>query len=123
MQLVLQNPETQIYVKHYRPGTITFLDKTFNHSVIFTPDQILVNPWQVANITQLSIKSLSSIFNYSFDVILLGTGEKFMPLPVEITDTHAGIGQTLEAMNSGAACCTFNLLAQEKRNVVAAIIV
>ena len=123
MQLTHQPPDSKIYVKHYRPGTIAFSDKAFSHSVIFTPDKILVEHWPVPRIDELSMESLTPIFSRSFDIILLGTGNEFRPLTAEITHAYARIGQAIDAMSSNAACSTFNLLAQEKRNVVAAVIV
>lgn len=55
-------------------------------------------------------------------VLLLGTGRRqvFPKLATRRAFADAGIG--LEAMDTGAACRTYNVLLAEKRSVVAALI-
>ena len=52
-------------------------------------------------------------------VVLIGTGSSFAPASPKLTAqfNEAGIG--LDAMDTGAACRTFNVLAGEERQVVA----
>ena len=56
------------------------------------------------------------------DFLLLGTGERqhFPNTELRAAFAHAGIG--LEAMNTGAACRTYNVLLAEGRPVAAALI-
>lgn len=56
------------------------------------------------------------------DVIFFGTGDEIAHLPKDLKATleHAGIG--VEAMNSPAACRTYNVLVSEGRRVAAALL-
>ena len=56
------------------------------------------------------------------DVIFFGTGDEIGHLPRELRETlnEAGIGA--EAMNSPAACRTYNVLVSEGRRVAAALL-
>ena len=57
------------------------------------------------------------------EIALIGTGARqvFPPAPFRAAFLNAGIG--IEAMDSGAACRTFNVLVGEGRRVAALIVV
>lgn len=56
------------------------------------------------------------------DILLVGCGERIQFLPADIRALleEAGIG--VDAMDTGAACRTFNVLVGEDRNVAAALL-
>lgn len=56
------------------------------------------------------------------DVVFLGTGDEIAHAPAALRDAleEAGIG--VEAMNSPAACRTYNVLVSEGRRVAAALL-
>lgn len=56
------------------------------------------------------------------DVVLLGTGEKLHLLPAPLRAALKQAGLTVEVMNTGAACRTYNVLMAEGRRVVAALL-
>ncbi len=55
-------------------------------------------------------------------ILLIGCGSKFYPPPIILRNDLKNIGTTLEWMDTGAACRTFNVLLAESRNVVSALI-
>ena len=56
------------------------------------------------------------------DVIFVGTGDEIAYIPRELRDSLEEAGLGAEAMNSPAACRTFNVLVSEGRRVAAALL-
>jgi len=56
------------------------------------------------------------------DVIFFGTGDEIGYLPRELKDALDDAGIGVEAMNSPAACRTYNVLVSEGRRVAAALL-
>lgn len=56
------------------------------------------------------------------DVIFIGTGADTAHVPAELRDTLEEAGLGVEAMNSPAACRTYNILLSEGRRVAAALL-
>ncbi|GAB4290805.1 MAG: Mth938-like domain-containing protein [Roseovarius sp.] len=56
------------------------------------------------------------------DVLLIGTGAETRHLPLALREPLEAAGMGVEAMNSPAACRTFNVLIAEGRRVAAALI-
>lgn len=56
------------------------------------------------------------------DVVLVGTGAEIAPLPGAFRVALEGAGLGVEAMNSPAACRTYNVLVAEGRRVILAVL-
>jgi uncharacterized protein len=56
------------------------------------------------------------------DVIFFGTGDEIAHLPRELRTQLDEVGIGVEAMNSPAACRTYNVLVSEGRRVAAALL-
>ncbi len=86
------------------------------------PDE-LHNNWNVATFEELNEAHFSCFLALKPEVMILGTGAKqHFPHPsLYRTLTDAGI--SVEAMDTHAACHTYNILAAEDRKVIAAIII
>jgi uncharacterized protein len=54
--------------------------------------------------------------------LILGLGPRFLMVPAELRQALKGHGIAVEAMDTGAACRTFNVLLAEDRRVAAALI-
>jgi uncharacterized protein len=79
--------------------------------------------WPVASAAELNLDSLALVLNApSPGFLLLGTGaaQIFPERPLRDAFTSAGLG--LEAMDTGAACRTYNVLLGEERAFAAALI-
>jgi uncharacterized protein len=77
----------------------------------------------VTAIEGLAADHFAAIVELAPEIVLLGTGARFtFPMPALLAPLYkAGIG--VEAMDTPAACRTYNILLGEGRNVVAALIV
>jgi len=58
----------------------------------------------------------------AIDVVLLGTGKTLVFPDSSLKSALKGQGLNIEAMDSGAACRTYNVLMAEGRRVVAALL-
>lgn len=56
------------------------------------------------------------------DILLAGCGPRFVPPPEGLREAIREMGLSLEWMDTGAACRTFNVLLAEERPVAAALI-
>ena len=85
------------------------------------PDKI-VEDWVVSSVEFLSQVNMETIASLNPELILLGTGDslRFPDAALLARLIAAGIGT--EVMDSKAACRTYNILAEEGRNVAAALI-
>lgn len=109
------------YARSFSPGELRINNKVFNTPVILTSDNIL--EWSPPPIAAMTAADFEQILLMKPELILLGTGRK-QEIPQNeliITVMQQGIG--FEFMDTAAACRTYNLLAGEYRNVVAALLV
>ena len=58
----------------------------------------------------------------TLDVCLLGCGAHMQPLPRDLRAALKDAGLTVDPMDTGAACRTYNVLTGEGRAVAAAVI-
>lgn len=86
------------------------------------PDRI-TEDWKVQNIEALDRHNIEALAALEPELVLLGTGDvlRFPDPRLLVNLTHAGIGA--EVMDTRAACRTYNILAEEGRNVAAALII
>jgi len=89
-------------------------------SLIVLAERILA--WPVPRFEALAAEHFASLAALRPEVVLLGTGARLRFPHASITAalTAAGIG--LEAMDTQAACRTYNILVAEERVVAAALV-
>lgn len=94
----------------------------YETSLIVMPDGI-AEDWKVQNLEALVHANIEDLAALKPELVLLGTGDvlRFPDPRLLVTLTHAGIGA--EVMDTRAACRTYNILAEEGRNVAAALII
>lgn len=90
-------------------------------SAIITPERI-VEAWTPQTPSELVPEHMQQVLEFQPEIIILGTGRNLrFPAPEVIQLCHeTGVG--FEAMDTGAACRTYNILAAEGRNVAAALL-
>jgi len=103
------------------PEGITVGTELITDSVILTPDQIFRN-WPVKSVATITEQDFAPAIEAECDVIVFGTGDRpvFPPRAVVFAFARMGIG--FEAMDTVAACRTFNILVSEGRRAAAALI-
>jgi uncharacterized protein len=91
-------------------------------SVIVAPEGP-VREWPVSSFEALTPELFEILGESTPEVVLLGTGARMRFPHPRLTAALMKRGIGVEAMDSGAACRTYNILMQEDRRVVAAILV
>ncbi len=122
MNITIEIPNIQYFIRAYRPGEITVNNDIYTKSLIISP-QKLIPDWQPQSLADLTAETLAALIAEKPELILLGSGLKhqFPPSSLLIPLYQAHIG--LEIMSTEAACRTYNLLADEGRKVLAALLI
>ena len=122
MKLELEKPDSKICIKYYKPKSLKLSNGHFRNSIIFNKDSIINNNWPITHANQLNAQHFINIIQKNVNIYILGTGEQLIIPAPEIIAMFARAGKTLDFMTSSAACRTFNILANDGRNIIAAII-
>lgn len=126
-------------IQSYAGGAFKISGKIFEGAVIVTPEDSL--EWNAPeDFADLTSENFFSVFPphpnpipiggresaqrtgegaVNFDVFLLGTGAKMRFLPPELRKALKEQGLSIDAMDTGAACRTYNVLMAEGRRVAA----
>ena len=106
----------------YGEGYVSINDQRYAHSVIVAP-QGEVERWEAADLEGLTAAHFEALLARGPEVVILGTGDTHrFPRPDVVRPlVSAAIG--FEAMDTKAACRTYNILMADGRQVLAAILV
>ena len=121
MELTLERPGDHLFVRSVSEAGIEVIDRLCTGPLILSSDRLLEH-WDVDSPTELSEPHLEPIFEFRPEVVLLGTGASQIFLSAEVMMAFYRRGIGVEVMTTDAACRTFNVLASEGRNVVAAML-
>ena len=121
MKLHLANVTAQKIFTAHGAGYVAVSGQRFEHSIVVTPQQVYTD-WQPHGFDTLSEAHFAYFLELKPDVLLLGTGaqQRFPHPRLYKALIEARIG--VEFMNTPAACRTYNILLEEDRKVVAAIL-
>lgn len=93
-------------------------------SILVFPDRTEI--WSLSAIDGLTAESLVRVRDAgasgSVDLLLIGCGLRMALIPKDLRASLRAAGVVIEAMDTGAACRTYNVLAAEGRRVAAALI-
>jgi len=81
-----------------------------------------VRHWSVNSYEALTPDDFKALLGLGAEVILLGTGDRHRIPHPRLTAALIQAGTGLEAMDSSAACRTYNILMGEGRRVLAALL-
>ncbi|MBT3764983.1 MAG: hypothetical protein HOB79_22425 [Rhodospirillaceae bacterium] len=115
-------PEGRQLINGYGDGRFRIAGEVFESGVlVFTETTV---PWPVTTVDEISIDALEPIVSAdpSVDILLIGCGPKFLMPPKVLREELRAAGISMEWMDTGAACRTFNVLLSEERRVAAALI-
>ena len=106
----------------YGNGGFRFAGMSHRGSIFIVPSGIYA--WDIASVADLTPDSCSAFFREMAApaFIVLGTGATHTILNESIRDAFAKSGLGLEAMSTGAACRTYNVLLAEGRALGAGLI-
>jgi uncharacterized protein len=104
----------------YGAGYVSINNVRYEKCVVVTPQA--VREWAVGGFEALAAADFGFIAELKPEIVILGTGAKQRFPGPELGRALAASGAGVEAMDTRAACRTYNILASEGRKVVAAII-
>lgn len=115
----------QVPIDAYGNGGFRFADMSHKGSLLCLPSGIRIWNLSAVSAADLMPEDFAAVIGEAdqIDVLLFGTGSThIMPKPnVRAACAEAGIG--IEAMTTGSAARTYNILLGERRKVAAALIV
>jgi uncharacterized protein len=109
-------------IRAYRAGELRINDAVHRETVLLNASSVVTLP-EVRDMNDLARIDAARILALEPELLLLGTGARqvFPAAAFGAQFLSAGIG--FEAMDTGAACRTFNVLVAEHRRVVALLMV
>ena len=122
MDITPNIPAGRQIVQSYGSGGFRIAGTRHDRSVLVFPDRTLA--WPVTSFDRVTIESLAEISAASpkVELLLLGTGAAMLPILPAVRAHFRALGIMLDAMDTGAACRTYNVLMAEERRVAAALI-
>ena len=118
---IAQQSDTTL-IESYGEGRFRVGGEIYEGSILVLPEQVL--SWPVTAVDHVSFDSLQPLLEarQRLDVLLIGCGAAAALLPSELRQELRGSGISVDAMGTGAACRTYNVLRAEERRVAAALI-
>ncbi len=122
MDIIQQFGGGRYLIRGYEAGRIQVNEEIYAHSLVITP-QYLNPEWPPQSVGEVKDAHLESIISLEPEVVLLGTGLRLrFPSPrVMAFFRQRMVG--IEAMDTAAACRTYNVLMSEGRSVAAALLI
>jgi uncharacterized protein len=113
----LVQPGRQV-VERYGPGGFRVSGVLHAGPVLVFPDRTIV--WAGAAV---SVEALAPVIEHGeVELLLLGLGRRMVPVAGSLRAVLRQRGIAVEAMDTGAACRTYNVLLSEDRRVAAALL-
>ena len=114
-------PSGRNAIQSYGEGGFTVAGERYTGSVLVLPERVV--PWPIHQLDKLSRSYFVKAFadNPGVDILLLGCGLGPTSDPRHIGRKLTGLGVSVEVMDTGAACRTFNVLLAEERRPAAAL--
>jgi uncharacterized protein len=106
----------------YGKGGFAFADMSHRGSLLCLPDGIWA--WPVARVADIDEYSLSRVFAAAnkIDTLIVGTGNDVWVAPNRLRAAFRAVHIGLDAMQTGPAIRTYNIMIGERRRVAAALI-
>jgi uncharacterized protein len=114
-------------VESYGGGGFRVSGQRYQGSILVLPDRTLA--WPVTSFPEITLDSLAPLLapapapgELRAELLLIGCGPRLQLLPGELRRALRTQGLVCEAMDTGAACRTYNVLLAEGRAVAAALV-
>lgn len=122
MRFTQESSSATQLIRAYAAGEMRINEAIYRGTVLVSATVVLDVP-DIRDSNDLAGLDPARILALDPEIVLLGTGRRqiFPPAPFRAQFLSAGIG--FEAMDTGAACRTFNVLVAEQRRVVALLMV
>ena len=122
MEIQPVTPGDAQFIQSYRPGGFTVSNIAYEGGILVFTGR--TEPWAPADVGALEAAHLDAIAQAepSLEVLLIGCGAKMTLLPGAIRRHFTRVPFSVDVMETGAACRTFNILVAESRRVAAALL-
>ncbi len=121
MDLTHIKPRDRQHIQKYGAQGFTVSGVVFQSPVLVFANQTLA--WNVLHPSEITPGTFAPLLERAatLDLCLLGSGSKTHQIPTPIKEALKKEGINIEAMDTGAACRTFNVLLSEGRALAAAL--
>lgn len=114
-------PAGRQVIQGYSGGIFKVNGQKFSTPICVTPERTLEWPVSTRQVPGLIITDFSLLFHKNIEFILLGCGARSHPVSQSVRQVLREQGISIETMDTGAACRTYNVLMAEGRLVSAAL--
>ena len=122
MKLHLAGTGAQNLCTAYGEGFVAVNQRRIETNMIVLPEQ-LIEPWQAASFDTLTEADFRFMAGLDIELLLLGTGRRLRFPHPRLTEPLRSAAIGFEAMDTPAACRTYNILVGEGRRVAAALFI
>ena len=114
--------ESMRAIHSYGDGGFTISGERVDGSVLLFPTEI--HGWDITEFESLNDEKIKELIDklLGVEILLLGTGKEFAVLPTKMRETFLQHNISVDVMDTGAACRTYNVLMSEERPIAAAMI-
>jgi uncharacterized protein len=122
MDLLPRIPSDRQVINAYGDGGFRITGQHWTRPVLVFPAVTVA--WGIDSFAGMSFESLQPVFEAdpAVELLLVGCGPSIAFLPKDLRAAVRARGVVMEALDTGAACRTYNLLMGESRRVAAALI-
>lgn len=121
MDITPKLTESRQLIQRYGAGAFTIAGQEHAGSVLVWPNR--TRPWEVTGMEMLTEAALAPVLEVGgVEILVVGSGEQQAFFPPELRQALRERGISVECMDTGAACRTFNILMSEDRKVAAALL-
>jgi uncharacterized protein len=107
-------------IESYGPSGFRVSGVVYDSAILVLPKA--TEAWPVASLADASPANLGPIVAARPQILLLGCGKHMARVPLALHQQLRAHGIVVDAMDTGAACRTYNVLLAEDRRVAAALL-
>lgn len=123
MDITPMIPGNRWVIDGYGPNFFRLSGTVYEGPMLVFPTAIV--SWSVTNIEDVTSDRVIDVVSQApidLEILLLGSGATMALVPREVRESAVDRGVSVDVMDTGAACRTFNVLLAEGRRVGAALI-
>ncbi|MBI1301060.1 MAG: hypothetical protein GC137_05290 [Alphaproteobacteria bacterium] len=114
----------QQVIQSYSNGIFKVSGKKYDTAIFVMPDETFVWDINIDHVDDLRKDDFTKLIDKSneIDVVLLGSGANMDFMPKQLKQDLKQAGLSVDIMDTGAACRTYNVLMAEGRRVACALL-
>ncbi len=114
-------PSGRQVIESYGSSGFRVTGVAYRSSILVFPDETV--SWAVTDMADVTFDALRPVVERGgVEILLLGCGARMAPPPIALRQALRAAGIVVDAMDTGAACRTYNVLLAEERRVAAALL-